>query len=140
MWVIATYLTIVISISLPVALLVVVMYRFGKALGATPGRSVAIALIMAFATILFPYATEMTGEPVAAVCLMTSFYFVFTAAKQPDRAACGFRGISRRMGGAGRFSQPAGRGGDRFLCAAQAAEVGASVRLRAGRGHRRRVS
>jgi hypothetical protein len=90
MWVILTYLTIVISISLPVALLVVVMYRFGKALGATAGRSAAIALIMAFATILFPYATEMTGEPVAAVCLMTSFYFVFTAAKQPDalRAIC----------------------------------------------------
>ncbi len=34
-WAFATYLTIVLSISLPVALLVVVMYRFGKALGAS---------------------------------------------------------------------------------------------------------
>jgi len=93
MWVILTYLTIVISISLPVALLVVVMYRFGKALGATPGRSAAIALLMAFATILFPYATEMTGEPVAAVCLMTSFYLVFTAAKNPDYLRAGFAGF-----------------------------------------------
>lgn len=93
MWVLATYLTILISISLPVALLVVVMYRFGKALGATPGRSAAVALIMAFATILFPYATEMTGEPVAAVCLMTSFYLVFTAAKQPDSLRAGFAGF-----------------------------------------------
>ncbi len=92
MWVILTYLTIVISISLPVALLVVVMYRFGKALGATPGRSVAVALIMAFATILFPYATEMTGEPVAAVCLMTSFYLVFTA-KLRDNLRAGFAGF-----------------------------------------------
>ncbi len=93
MWVLLTYLTIVISISLPVALLVVVMYRFGNALGATPGRSVAVALIMAFATILFPYATEMTGEPVAAVCLMTSFYFIFTAASEADQLRAGFAGF-----------------------------------------------
>ncbi len=93
MWVLATYLTIVISISLPVALLLVVMYRFGKALGATPGRSAAVALIMAFATILFPYATEMTGEPVAAVCLMTSFYLVFTATSQPDALRACFAGF-----------------------------------------------
>ena len=93
MWVLITYLTILISISLPVALLVVVMYRFGKALGASQARSVAIALIMAFATILFPYATEMTGEPVAAVCLMTSFYLIFTAAAHPDRLRAGFAGL-----------------------------------------------
>ncbi len=93
MWVLITYLTIVISISLPVALLVVVMYRFGNALGATPGRSVAIALIMAFATILFPYATEMTGEPIAAVCLMTSFYFIFTAKERPDLLRAGAAGF-----------------------------------------------
>lgn len=93
MWVLMTYLTILISISLPVALLVVVMYRFGKALGASQGRSVAIALIMAFATILFPYATEMTGEPVAAVCLMTSFYLIFTAAKEPGALRAGFAGF-----------------------------------------------
>ena len=68
MWVLATYLTIVLSVSLPIALLVVVMYRFSKALGASPGRAAGIGLIMAFATILFPYATEMTGEPIAAVC------------------------------------------------------------------------
>ena len=138
MWAIATYLTILISISLPVALLVVVMYRFGKALGATPGRSAAIALIMAFATILFPYATEMTGEPVAAVCLMTSFYLIFTAAKQPDASARGFRGIPRGMGGAGRFSERAGRGRDRTLFAAQASEMGACVQLCDRRRHRRR--
>jgi hypothetical protein len=93
MWAIATYLTILISISLPVALLVVLMYRFGKALGATPGRSATIALIMALATILFPYATEMTGEPVAAVCLMTSFYLIFTAATRSNNRRAGFAGV-----------------------------------------------
>jgi hypothetical protein len=93
MWALVTYFTILISISLPVALLVVVIYRFGKALGATPGRSAGIALIMAFATILFPYATEMTGEPVAAVCLTTSFYLVFSAATQPDRLRAAFAGF-----------------------------------------------
>jgi len=74
-------------------LLLVVMYRFSKALGATQARSAAIALIMGFATILFPYATEMTGEPVAAVCLMTSFYLIFTAAEQPDGIRAGFAGF-----------------------------------------------
>lgn len=93
MWALLTYFTIVISISLPVALLVVVMYRFGKALGATRERSTAAALIMAFATILFPYATEMTGEPVAAVCLMTSFYFLFTATPEPDGMRAGLAGF-----------------------------------------------
>ena len=90
LWAVATYLTIVISVSLPVALLVLVMYRFAKALGATAGRAAAIALIMAFATILFPYATEMTGEPLAAVCLMTSFYLVFMGG---DAIYAGFAGF-----------------------------------------------
>jgi hypothetical protein len=94
LWAIATYLTIVICISLPVALLVVVMYRFGKALGATPGRAVAVALILAFATILFPYASEMTGEPLAAVCLLTSFYLIFPGAKgKRDVVGAGFAGF-----------------------------------------------
>ena len=92
MWVLVTYLTIVLSISLPVALLTVVMYRFGRALGATAGRSAAVALIMAFATILFPYATEMTGEPIAAVCLMTSFYLIFSAKDAGDRLRAGLAG------------------------------------------------
>jgi hypothetical protein len=92
MWVLITYLTIVISISLPVALLTVLMYRFGRALGASAGRSTAVALIMAFATILFPYATEMTGEPIAAVCLMTSFYLVFSAKDDTDGVLAGFAG------------------------------------------------
>jgi hypothetical protein len=82
-WALATYLTTVLTISLPVAALTVVMYRLGKALGGSPGRSAAVALIMAFGTILFPYATEMTGEPVAAFCLMTSFYLMVTFANEP---------------------------------------------------------
>lgn len=87
-WAFATYLTIVLSVSLLVSWLVVVMYRLGKALGASPARSAAVALIMAFGTILFPYATEMTGEPVAAVCLLASFYVLVTFESEPvwDRA------------------------------------------------------
>lgn len=87
-WALATYLATVLTISVLIATLTVVMYRLGKALGASPARSAAVALIMAFATILFPYATEMTGEPVAAFCLMTSFYLMVTFANAPawDRA------------------------------------------------------
>ena len=92
MWVLITYLTIVISISLPIALLTIVMYRFGRELGASAGRSAAIALIMAFATTLFVYATEMTGEPIAAVCLMTSFYLVFRAKTDGSGVKVGLAG------------------------------------------------
>jgi hypothetical protein len=92
-WALATYFSIVLTVSLLVSILVVVMYRLGKALGATPGKSAAIALIMAFATILFPYATEMTGEPVAAVCLMSSFYLLFTFGNEPNPKRAMFAGF-----------------------------------------------
>ncbi len=106
LWAIATYLTIVISVSLPVALLVVVMYRFGTALGATPGRAVAVAMIMAFATILLSLRQrDDHGTARVAVCLLTSFYLVFLGAKGKRdvlRAGCA---IPRGMGGARRFSR-----------------------------------
>lgn len=85
-WAFATYLTIVLTVSLLVAIATVVMYRLGKALGVSQGRSAAAALIMALGTILFPYATEMTGEPVAAVCLISSFYLLVTFPDETPRA------------------------------------------------------
>ena len=77
-WALTTYLTIVFSTGLLVAISCVVMHRFALFVGAPPGRAVALALILAFATIMFPYATEMTGEPIAAVCAFVSFYLLAT--------------------------------------------------------------
>lgn len=92
-WAFATYLTIVLTVSLLVATATVVMYRMGRALGVSQGRSAAGALIMALATILFPYATEMTGEPVAAVCLLSSFYLLVAFANEERTPRAFFAGF-----------------------------------------------
>jgi hypothetical protein len=75
-WAFVTYLTIVLSVSLIVALTVVVMYRCALLFGASCARAVAVALTLAFATTLFPYATEFTGEPIAAACEFGAFYLL----------------------------------------------------------------
>ncbi len=83
-WALSTYLTIVFSTGLLVALLIVIVNRFALFLGAGPGRSAAIALVLAFGTIVFPYATEMTGEPIAGVCAFGAFYLLATYRLRPD--------------------------------------------------------
>ena len=83
-WALTTWLTIVFSTSLIVALACVAMYRLILLLGGTPGRAVVCALIMPFATIMFPYATEMTGEPIAGACALIAFYLLVSHAKEPD--------------------------------------------------------
>ncbi len=75
-WAFATYLGTVFSVSLLSSILVVLTYRFALRLGASNGRAVALGLILAFGTILFPYATEFTGEPIAALCVFASFYLL----------------------------------------------------------------
>ena len=77
-WALVTYVTIVVTIGALIALLCVVMYRFARFLGVSDGRAAGIALILAFATIVFPYATEMTGEPFAGAFAFISFYLVAT--------------------------------------------------------------
>ncbi len=75
-WALATHLTTIFSVSVPVAGLIVLMYRFAMRLGAGNGRAAAMALTLAFATIMFPYATELTGEPIAAFCVFAAFYIL----------------------------------------------------------------
>jgi len=77
-WALATWLTIIFSTSLIVAITCVTMYRLVLALGGGSGRAVACALILPFATIMFPYATEMTGEPIAGACALIAFYLLAT--------------------------------------------------------------
>ncbi|HKD66693.1 MAG TPA: PA14 domain-containing protein, partial [Candidatus Binataceae bacterium] len=75
-WALATHLGTVFSVSLLSSVLTVLMYRFALRLGAGNSRAVALALILAFGTILFPYATEFTAEPIAALCVFASFYLL----------------------------------------------------------------
>jgi uncharacterized membrane protein YbaN (DUF454 family) len=82
-WALTTYLTIVLTTGLLTSILCVVMYRFARFLGASEGRGAALALILGFGTIAFPYATEMTGEPFAAAFAFISFYLIATFAEDP---------------------------------------------------------
>ncbi|HUO06298.1 MAG TPA: PA14 domain-containing protein [Candidatus Binataceae bacterium] len=77
-WAFATYLTTILSTSLIIALLCVVMFRFARVLGASEGRAAGLSLILGLGTIVFPYATELTGEPVAGACLFTALYLLAT--------------------------------------------------------------
>jgi hypothetical protein len=75
-WALLTHLTIVFSTSLAIALTAVICFRFVIRLGATPGRAAALAILLSFGTIIFPYATEMTGEPLAAASSFAALYLL----------------------------------------------------------------
>src|SRR5208282_974471 len=85
-WAFVTYLTTVFTTGLLIAVMCVVMFRFARFLGASEGRAAGVALILGLATIAFPYATELTGEPVAAVCVFTAFYLLATFDSRPSSA------------------------------------------------------
>src|SRR5208282_5618212 len=85
-WAFVTYLTTVFTTGLLVSALCVVMFRFARFLGAPEGRATGLALILGLATIAFPYATELTGEPVGAVCVFTAFYLLATFDSHPSWA------------------------------------------------------
>ncbi len=92
-WALSTYLTIVLSTSLLVALLAVVFFRFALHLGSTVGRAAGLSLVLIFATILFPYATEMTGEPIAAVAVFMAFYLLATYERAVDSSRAWVAGM-----------------------------------------------
>lgn len=83
-WAFVTYLTTVFSTGLLTAMLCVVMFRFARFFGASECRAAAVALILGLATIAFPYATELTGEPVAGACVFTAFYLLATFNRRPS--------------------------------------------------------
>jgi hypothetical protein len=84
-WALTTWLTIIFSTSLLSACACLAMYRLVLLLGASPSRAIACALILPFATIMFPYATEMTGEPIAGACAIIAFYLL--ASYRPEHDA-----------------------------------------------------
>ena len=83
-WAFATYLVTVATISTAVAVMAVLVYRLALMMGANTTRAVALGLTLAFGTIMFPYATEFTSEPIAALCEFAAFYLL--AMPQDDDA------------------------------------------------------
>ncbi len=83
-WALATWLTTVFATSLIVAISCVVMYRLIILLGGAQSRAILCALLLPFATILFPYATEMTGEPIAGACALIAFYMLASQRQSDD--------------------------------------------------------
>jgi hypothetical protein len=81
-WALATYVTTVLTVSFLVAFLLVLLYRSALFLGAANGPAVAVALTLGFGTIMFPYATEFTAEPIAAAFIFFAFYLLMTTGRQ----------------------------------------------------------
>jgi len=92
-WALVTYLTIVFTIGALTAGLCVVMYRFARFLGASEGRAAAVGLLLAFGTIVFPYATEMTGEPFAGAFAFICFYLVATSGEDSPASRSFWAGL-----------------------------------------------
>jgi hypothetical protein len=82
-WALCTYLTTLLTTGVLISILAVLVYRFARRLGATDGRAAALGLILALGTICFPYATELSGEPVAAASAFAAFYLAATFANEP---------------------------------------------------------
>ena len=83
-WALTTYLTTIFTTGILISILCVVMYRFARFLGVSDGRAAGVAVILGFATICFPYATELTGEPVAAASVFIAFYLLATFSTRPS--------------------------------------------------------
>ena len=77
-WAFTTYLTTLFTTGLATAAVCVLIYRFALFLGAPEGRSAGVGLLFGLATIAFPYATELTGEPLAGAAAFTAFYLLAT--------------------------------------------------------------
>ncbi len=77
-WAFTTYLTTLFTSGLATAAVCLVIYRFARFLGAPEGRSAGVAILFGLATIAFPYATELTGEPLAGASAFTAFYLLAT--------------------------------------------------------------
>jgi hypothetical protein len=84
-WAFTTYLTTLFTSGAATAAASVVMYRFARHFGVSEGRSAGVAMLFALGTIAFPYATELTGEPIAGAAAFASFYLVATMS--PERRA-----------------------------------------------------
>lgn len=59
------------------ALLVLLVYRAARALGGSETHSLLVALTLGLGTIAFPFATELFGHNLAALCAFAAFFIAF---------------------------------------------------------------
>jgi hypothetical protein len=75
----AAWLATVVTVAVPSAAAVVMLYLLGEILGLRPGWRAAVALAYAFGTLAFPYATLFYGHALAASLLVVSFGLLMRA-------------------------------------------------------------
>jgi hypothetical protein len=73
----AAYLTTVLTVSLPSAVAVALLFRIAVRLGTPPPASAAVAAAYAFATLALPYATLFYAHQTVAAFLLGAFTLVF---------------------------------------------------------------
>jgi hypothetical protein len=73
----AAYLATVLTVSLPSAVAVVLLFRIGVRLGTPPAASAAVAAAYAFASLALPYATLFYAHQTVAALLLGAFALVF---------------------------------------------------------------
>src|SRR5262249_7254930 len=77
-WAAVTYFTTLLSVGLLTSITTVIIFRFAQFMGASLARAAGVALVFAFGTLAFPYATELTGEPIAGALTVISLYLITT--------------------------------------------------------------
>ena len=70
---------------------VALLYRFGRALGASPRSSLALAAIYGLATLAWPHGRTFFAEPLTALLLLTAFYALREGTERMRSAECGIR-------------------------------------------------
>lgn len=71
-----TYLTTIVTCGITGALIPVLLYSYGRRRGFTPRASLAVALVMAFGTIAFPFSTMLFAHVPSAFFLLLAFYWL----------------------------------------------------------------
>lgn len=88
------YLATVWAVSLPSALVAVILYRLAVAIGAAPSAAAAVAAAYALGTLAFPYSTMLYGHQPAAAALLGAFALILGSRGERSRrgplAAAGF--------------------------------------------------
>ncbi len=79
----AAYLATVLTVSLPSAIAVVLVFRIGRRLGAPPAASAAVAVAYALATLALPYATLFYAHQLVAALVVGAFALIMESRAVP---------------------------------------------------------
>jgi hypothetical protein len=77
------YLATLLTVSVPSALAVALLFRIAVGLGAPAAAGAAVAVAYALATLAFPYATLLYAHQLVAALLLGAFWLVFAGRAAP---------------------------------------------------------